>query len=56
MNLTRFFQPAASAPTARERLQFLLEYERLFAGLREEILAVVSRHVVDPEPTAGPGP
>ena len=41
---------------ARERLQILLEYERklgsqidLFTVLREEILAVVSRHVVDPE-------
>ena len=56
MNLFRFFRPAASAPVARERLQILLEYERklgsqvdLFAGLREEILAVVSRYVVDPE-------
>jgi cell division topological specificity factor MinE len=56
MNLFRFFQPAGSAPMARERLQILLEYERelgsqidLFAGLREEILAVVSRYVVDPE-------
>ena len=52
MNLFRFFRPAASAPVARERLQILLEYERklgsqidLFAVLREEILAVVSRHV-----------
>jgi cell division topological specificity factor len=42
---------------ARERLQILLEYERklgsqidLFAVLREEILAVVARHVsVDPD-------
>jgi cell division topological specificity factor MinE len=49
MNLIRFFQPAASAPMARDRLQILFEYERLFTGLREEILAVVSRHVVDPE-------
>jgi cell division topological specificity factor MinE len=49
MNLFRFFQPAASAPMARDRLQILLEYERLFAGLREEILAVVSRHIADPE-------
>ncbi len=56
MNLFRSFQPAASAPVARERLQILLEYERklgsqidLFTALREEILAVVSRHVVDPE-------
>jgi septum formation topological specificity factor MinE len=28
MNLFRFFQPAGSAPMARERLQILLEYER----------------------------
>jgi len=41
---------------ARERLQILLEYERklgsqidLFNVLREEILAVVSRHVSDSE-------
>ena len=46
-----------SAPVARERLQILLEYERriisqsdLVAVLRQEILAVVSRHVsVDPD-------
>jgi cell division topological specificity factor len=56
MNLFRSFQPAASASIARERLQVVLEYERklgsqidLFTVLREEILAVVSRHVVDPE-------
>jgi cell division topological specificity factor MinE len=56
MNLFRIFQSAGSAPMARERLQILLEYERklgsqidLFAVLREEILAVVSRHVMDPE-------
>ena len=56
MNLFRFFQPAGSAPMARERLQILLEYERklgsqidLFAVLREEILAAVSRYVVSPE-------
>jgi hypothetical protein len=28
MNLFRSFQPAASAPVARERLQILLEYDR----------------------------
>lgn len=47
----------ASAPVARERLQILLAHERglrsqpdLLGVLREEILAVVSRHVVlDPE-------
>jgi cell division topological specificity factor len=52
-----FFRPISSAPVARERLQILLEYERrlvsqssLITVLREEILAVVSRHVtVDPE-------
>ena len=57
MNLFRFFRPAASAPVARERLQILLEYERklgshvdLIAVLREEILAVVGRHVtIDPD-------
>jgi len=46
-----------SAPVARERLQILLEYERriisqsdLVAVLRQEILAVVNRHVsVDPD-------
>ena len=46
-----------SAPVARERLQILLAHERgllgqpdLLATLREEILAVVSRHVtLDPE-------
>ena len=56
MNLFRSFQPAASAPVARERLQILLEYDRklgsqidVFTVLREEILAVISRHIVDPE-------
>jgi cell division topological specificity factor len=64
MNLLRLFSdrkasaPApASAPVARERLQILLAHERGLRGqpdlleiLREEILAVVSRHVMlDPE-------
>ena len=57
MKLFRFFKPVSSAPVARERLQILLEYERrmvsqssLITTLREEILAVVSRHVtLDPE-------
>ncbi|MGJ4944126.1 cell division topological specificity factor MinE [Bradyrhizobium sp. HKCCYLS1011] len=47
----------ATAPIARERLQILLAHERSMLGqpdlllqLREEILAVVSRHVVlDPD-------
>jgi cell division topological specificity factor len=57
MKLFRFLRPVKSAPVARERLQILLEYERrmvsqsaLVTVLREEILAVVSRHVtIDPE-------
>ena len=64
MNMLRLFssRPApspgpASAPIARERLQILLAHERgmrgqpdLLVRLRDEILAVVSRHVVlDPE-------
>ena len=52
-----FRRKTASAPKARERLQILLEYERclvrqsdLIVVLREEILAVVARHVsIDPE-------
>ena len=47
----------ATAPIARERLQILLAHERgargqpdLLMQLREEILAVVSRHVsLDPD-------
>jgi cell division topological specificity factor len=57
MRLFRFLRPVSSAPVARERLQILLEYERkmvsqtdLIAVLREEILAVVGRHVtIDPD-------
>lgn len=64
MNMLRLFssRPApapapATAPIARERLQILLAHERGMRGrpdlliqLREEILAVVSRHVVlDPD-------
>ena len=56
MNVFRSLQLAASAPVARERLQILLEYERklgsqidLSTVLREEILAVISRHIADPE-------
>jgi cell division topological specificity factor len=51
MNMLRFFR-SASAPVARERLQILLAHERsagnqpdLLAILREEILAVIGRHV-----------
>ena len=61
MSMFRLFAsrpPApATAPIARERLQILLAHERgmrgqpdLLVRLRDEILAVVSRHVVlDPE-------
>ena len=64
MSILRFFssrvaRPAvATAPIARDRLQILLAHERagmrgqpdLLMQLREEILAVVSRHVApDPE-------
>ncbi|HEV3186196.1 MAG TPA: cell division topological specificity factor MinE [Xanthobacteraceae bacterium] len=52
-----FVRRRASAPIARERLHILLEYERsmahqrdLIVVLREEILAVVCRHVaLDPD-------
>jgi cell division topological specificity factor len=61
MSMFRLFsgRPApATAPIARERLQILLAHERGMRGqqpdllmlLREEILAVVSRHVpLDPD-------
>jgi cell division topological specificity factor len=57
MNIFRLFRSNSSAPVARERLQILLEYERRQHGqpdlvviLRDEILAVLSRHVrIDPE-------
>ncbi|CCD99271.1 cell division topological specificity factor MinE [Bradyrhizobium sp. STM 3809] len=58
MSVLRLFTGrTASAPVARERLQILLAHERSLRGqpdllmqLREEILAVVSRHVLlDPD-------
>jgi cell division topological specificity factor len=57
MKFFRLLKPVSSAPVARERLQILLEFERrmvnqtsLITTLKEEILAVVSRHVsIDPE-------
>jgi cell division topological specificity factor len=58
MNLFNFFKRrGSSAPVARDRLQILLAYERSGRGpsdllfvLREEILAVVGRHVeINPE-------
>jgi cell division topological specificity factor len=52
MNLFRFFRSRQSAPVARDRLQVLLSHERTIAGgsdlvaiLREEILAVIKKHV-----------
>ena len=55
MNIFSLFQkrtPATSAPAARERLQVLLAHERaqigqsdLVSTLREEILAVIAKHV-----------
>jgi cell division topological specificity factor len=57
MNLLNLFRRGSSAPVARERLQILLAHERearnqpdLLGILREEILAVISRHVAfDPD-------
>ena len=52
MSLFSLWGRRASAPVARERLQILLAHERaligqtdLIAVLREEILAVIARHV-----------
>jgi len=58
MRLLRLFgSRQATAPVARERLQILLAHERgllgqsdLLVTLREEILAVVSKHIkLDPD-------
>ena len=52
MNLFSLFSRRATAPVARDRLQILLAHERTIAGgsdlvalLREEILAVIKKHV-----------
>jgi cell division topological specificity factor len=52
MNLFDIFRKRSSAPVARDRLQVLLAHERsvigksdLMAVLREEILAVIAKHV-----------
>jgi cell division topological specificity factor len=52
MKILRFFVKPKSASTARERLQVLLAHERASVGgndlvaiLRDEILAVISKHV-----------
>ncbi|TDW27215.1 cell division topological specificity factor MinE [Rhizobium azibense] len=51
MNIFSLFGKKKTAPAARERLQVLLAHERSSAGsdlvalLREEILAVIAKHV-----------
>ena len=52
MNLLNFFARKETAPVARDRLQILLAHERSISGgsdlvalLREEILAVIKKHV-----------
>jgi len=52
MSIFNFFGKKSSAPLARERLQVLLAHERSSSGhsdlvaiLREEILAVITKHV-----------
>lgn len=52
MNLMSLFSRRGTAPVARDRLQILLAHERSIAGgsdlvalLREEILAVIKKHV-----------
>lgn len=53
MSILSFFSRTRSAPVARDRLQILLSHERALSGrtdlaaiLREEILAVIAKHVV----------
>ena len=52
MNLLALFRRRSTAPIARERLQVLLEHERVMVGgsdllavLQEEILAVIAKHI-----------
>ena len=51
MKIFSLFSKQRTAPAARERLQLLLAHERSSSGsdlinlLREEIMAVISRHV-----------
>ena len=58
MSLFNFFKRnTTSAPVARERLQVLLAHERTIVGgesdlvaiLREEILAVIAKHMAVPQ-------
>ena len=56
-NVLAFFRRRGSAPVARERLQLLLAHERatlggrsdLVAILREEIMAVIAKHMAVPQ-------
>ncbi|MCP8940713.1 cell division topological specificity factor MinE [Alsobacter sp. SYSU M60028] len=56
MNILSLFLKRNTAPVARERLQILLAHERAVVGgsdlvavLREEILAVIAKHMqIDP--------
>lgn len=52
MSFFKLFTRRSSAPVARERLQILLAHERISTGqsdlvavLREEILAVIAKHI-----------
>ncbi|NIJ58117.1 cell division topological specificity factor MinE [Pseudochelatococcus lubricantis] len=52
MSFFKLFNRRSSAPVARERLQILLAHERISTGqsdlvavLREEILAVIAKHI-----------
>ena len=57
MKIFKLFNRTSSAPVARERLQILLAHERnslsqsnLVSILREEVLAVIAKHVtVEPD-------
>jgi cell division topological specificity factor len=57
MSLFNFFKRNTSAPVARERLQVLLAHERTIVGgesdlvaiLREEIMAVIAKHMSVPQ-------
>jgi cell division topological specificity factor len=57
MSLFNLFTRRSTAPVARERLQVLLAHERTIVGgesdlvatLREEILAVIAKHMAVPQ-------
>lgn len=61
MNLLKLFWRHSSAPVARERLQILLAHKRvslnptaLLGTLRDEILAVIAKHVAFDPARAAP--